>query len=72
MVDAVVVETHPVPTRATVSWPSIVAGGFVAAALTSMLMALGAGLGFSVVSPWPGPPDISTNAAATVGSSTWR
>ena len=67
MVDAVVVETHPVPTRSTVSWPAIVAGGVVAAALTLMLLALGAGLGFSVVSPWSGPPDISTAAAATVG-----
>lgn len=67
MVDAVVVETHPVPMRSTVSWPAIIAGGFVAAALTLMLLALGAGLGFSVVSPWSGPPDISTTAAATVG-----
>ncbi|MCA0246659.1 MAG: hypothetical protein LCH93_08575 [Proteobacteria bacterium] len=49
------------------SWPAIVAGGVVAAALTLMLLALGAGLGFSVVSPWSGPPDISTAAAATVG-----
>ncbi|TAJ83870.1 hypothetical protein [Reyranella sp.] len=67
MVDAVVVETHPVPMRSTVSWPAIIAGGFVAAALTLMLLALGAGLGFSVVSPWSGPPDISTTTAATVG-----
>jgi hypothetical protein len=50
-----------------VSWPAIIAGGFVAAALTLMLLALGAGLGFSVVSPWSGPPDISTTTAATVG-----
>lgn len=38
MVDAVVVETHPVWMRS----PAIVAGGVVAAALTLTILALGA------------------------------
>jgi len=36
-----------------VSWPAVVAGAFVAAALSFSLMALGAGMGLSSVSPWP-------------------
>lgn len=35
-----------------VSWPAVIAGAFVAAALSLILMALGAGLGFSSVSVW--------------------
>ncbi len=65
MVDAVIVEAEQHPVSA-VSWPAVIAGGFVAAAFTLLLLALGAGIGFSVVSPWSGPPDISTTKAATV------
>jgi len=36
-----------------VSWPAVVAGAFVASALSFSLMALGAGMGLSSVSPWP-------------------
>jgi hypothetical protein len=35
-----------------VSWPAVIAGAFVAAALSLILLALGAGLGLSSVSPW--------------------
>src|SRR6202166_3417545 len=35
-----------------VSWPAVIAGAFVAAALSLILLALGAGLGFSSVSIW--------------------
>jgi hypothetical protein len=35
-----------------VSWPAVIAGAFVAAALSVALLALGAGLGLSSVSPW--------------------
>jgi hypothetical protein len=66
MVDTVIVEQEAQPSSA-VCWPAIIAGGFVAAAFTLMLLALGAGLGFSVVSPWRGAPDITTTKAATVG-----
>jgi len=58
VVDTVVVETETAPVSA-VSWPAIIDGGFVAAAVTLLLLALGAGLGFSVVSPWRGTPDIT-------------
>jgi hypothetical protein len=36
-----------------VSWPAVIAGAFVAAALSLILLSLGTGLGFSAVSPWP-------------------
>jgi hypothetical protein len=35
-----------------VSWPSVIGGAFVAAALSLILLALGAGLGLSSISPW--------------------
>ena len=34
------------------SWPAIIAGAFVAAATSIVLVALGSGLGFASVSPW--------------------
>jgi hypothetical protein len=37
-----------------VSWGAIVAGAVVASALSILLLAFGAGLGFSIASPWPG------------------
>lgn len=40
-------------TSAGLSWPAILAGAFVAAAMWFSLMALGAGMGLSSVSPWP-------------------
>jgi hypothetical protein len=36
-----------------VSWAAIIAGAFVAASATVLLVALGTGLGFASVSPWP-------------------
>lgn len=36
-----------------VSWAAIIAGAFVAASATVLLVALGAGLGFATLSPWP-------------------
>jgi hypothetical protein len=38
--------------RAEIAWGAIVGGGIAAAALTLLLLAFGAGVGFSVVSPW--------------------
>jgi hypothetical protein len=66
MVDTVIVEAESPPVSA-VSWPAIIAGGFVAAAITLLLLALGSGIGFSVISPWSAPTDITTTKAATVG-----
>src|ERR1700676_3648054 len=37
-----------------VSWAAVVAGAFVAAALSLALLALGTGIGLSAVSPWGG------------------
>jgi hypothetical protein len=40
------------PSVAGVSWPAVLAGAIASCALTLVLLSLGAGLGFSVVSPW--------------------
>jgi hypothetical protein len=39
--------------KSAVSWPSVFAGAFVAAAVSLILLALGSGLGFASVSIWP-------------------
>src|SRR5437763_1731138 len=36
-----------------ISWPPVLGGALVAAATALLLFALGAGVGFSSVSPWP-------------------
>ncbi len=36
------------------SWPAIFAGAVVAASVSLVLLALGSGLGFASISPWPG------------------
>src|SRR5580698_3024909 len=35
-----------------ISWPAVIGGAFVSAALSLILICLGTGLGFSSVSPW--------------------
>ena len=47
------------------SWPAIFAGAFVAAAVSIALLALGSGLGFASVSPWPGHGVSATTFAIT-------
>lgn len=47
-----------------VSWGAVIAGAFVAAALSLIMLALGAGLGLSAVSPWS---NVGA-AASTVGT----
>jgi hypothetical protein len=42
----------PAEESPAVSWPAIAAGAIAAAALTLVLLAFGAGMGFSAVSPW--------------------
>lgn len=39
--------------RSAASWASIIAGAFVAAATTIIFLALGSGVGFASISPWP-------------------
>lgn len=46
-----------------VSWAAVVAGAFVAAALSFSFMALGAGMGLSSVSPWPTPGSSASRIA---------
>jgi hypothetical protein len=40
--------------QAAVSWPAVIAGAFVATAISVVLLTLGSGLGFAALSPWPG------------------
>jgi hypothetical protein len=47
-----------------VSWGAVIAGAFVAAALSLALLALGTGVGFSSVSPW-------ANSGATASTIGW-
>lgn len=49
-----------------VSWAAVIAGAFVAAALSVILIALGAGLGLSSVSPWS---NVGASAS-TIGKTT--
>jgi len=50
-----------------VSWPAIIAGAFVMAAMTLVLLALGSGLGLAIMSPWrsgsPSPTAFGVGAA---------
>ena len=56
--EAVVVEMSEQAGRSTnssgTSWGAILGGAFVIAAITLLLLAIGAGFGLSTVSPWPG------------------
>jgi hypothetical protein len=40
------------PSKSAASWSAIIAGAFVAAGLSLVLLALGSGLGFAAISPW--------------------
>lgn len=51
--------------RSAASWGAIIAGAFVAASVSLLLLALGAGLGFASVSPWQGHGVTATTFAAT-------
>jgi hypothetical protein len=54
-IEAVVLEDAAArPATSGVSWPAIIAGGVVAAAASLLMLALGAGLGFASINPWPG------------------
>ncbi|HEY5007297.1 MAG TPA: hypothetical protein VII42_04785, partial [Caulobacteraceae bacterium] len=50
----VAVDATPASTVSTVSWPAIVAGAVVAAAVSVLLLALGSGFGLASISPWAG------------------
>src|SRR4051794_10958176 len=64
--DTLIVENETVP-HSAISWPGILAGAAIATALSMALLALGAGLGFSVVDPWSADRVLpETTKAATV------
>jgi len=50
--EVTIIETQEEPQASGVSWGAIAAGGVATSALSLLLLALGAGLGFSSVSPW--------------------
>ena len=52
-----------------VSWAAAIAGAFVAAALSLILLALGAGIGLSAISPWAGAG--ASGSAVSKGAIVW-
>ncbi len=48
------VDTAIVPGKSAASWAAIIAGAVVAVSASLILLALGSGLGFAEISPWPG------------------
>lgn len=52
-------------TKSTASWSAIIAGAFVAIAVSVVLFALGSGLGFALTSPWEDQGIKVTTFAAT-------
>jgi hypothetical protein len=62
---AIAMDAGSVPAKSAASWPSIIAGAFVAAAATVILVALGSGIGFASISPWPDRGASMTTFAVT-------
>jgi hypothetical protein len=62
-------DTADASSSSGVSWPAILAGAFVAAAASLVMLALGSGLGFAAISPWPGAG--ATAGAVTVMAGIW-
>ena len=55
--------------KSAASWPAIFAGAFVAIAASAILLTFGTGLGFAMVSPWPGRGASATGF--TVNAAIW-
>jgi hypothetical protein len=62
---AVAMDAGSPTAKSAVSWGSIIAGAFVAAASTVILIALGSGVGFASISPWPDRGASVTSFAVT-------
>ena len=58
----IVVDAPVESSSSAVSWAPIIAGAFAATVVTLVLMLVGAGLGLTMVSPWPG----ESSSASTV------
>jgi hypothetical protein len=59
------VENPSSASRSAASWPAILAGAFVAASVSLVLLTLGSGLGFASISPWPSHGVSGTTFAVT-------
>src|SRR5580693_5542928 len=59
--------TTIVDAQPAVSWAAVAAGAVAAAALTLVLVAFGAGMGFSAVSPWSNAGPSTTTFKVTTG-----
>jgi len=55
--------------KSAASWPAIIAGAFVAAAASLLLISLGSGIGFAAISPWPARGISVTTFAMTTARS---
>jgi hypothetical protein len=55
--------------KSAASWPAIFAGAFVAIAASAILLAFGSGIGFAMISPWPGHGASATGF--TVNAAIW-
>jgi hypothetical protein len=55
------------PPKSAASWPSIIAGAFVAAAATLILVPLGSGIGLASISPWSSH-GVSATTVAVAGA----
>ena len=62
---AVAMDAGPAGAKSAASWPAIIAGAFVAAACTVILVSLGSGIGFASISPWPDRGASATSFAVT-------
>src|ERR1700735_154227 len=60
-----VMDQSATPVKSTASWSAIIAGAFVAIAVSLVLFALGSGLGFASISPWDGQGLSMTTFAVT-------
>ena len=54
------IDTTDIEDQSAVSWAAVAAGGLAAAALTLVLLAFGAGMGFSAISPWSNSVGVSS------------
>jgi hypothetical protein len=63
----IAIETTVGQEQSAVSWGAILAGALAAIATTLIMMVVGSGLGFSLISPWASEnPEVSTLAASTL------
>lgn len=67
--NSIVADTPVESSSSAVNWAPIIAGAFAAAAISLVLLLVGAGLGFSMVSPWQS--QTASAAALGVSAAVW-